>query len=280
LKVESVVPKNMRVAVGCFILFNLLPLLTNGKLHRSRYLQKRRAPSAFQLARIQRDYDSDYESDDVGDRRGKEDESLRRDEVLSDSQCLERCNKRLNVGMDMVNAHMSFGSIDVPSVVEKRDLELFCLLDRQHSQCVDECGYTVQFNLREFVCKKRFDEMASHLACYSRAAPVLSRHCRPRCGDYTPLQHTPLGYAQRCRQLLCDHACTNFVLDKLCPSGEGENAGKFLLEFTRMQVDYWVKDYVLTHNISLNGAYPASCARLRCDNFSIRNCNRRRKVRG
>ncbi|KAK6048697.1 hypothetical protein COOONC_13798 [Cooperia oncophora] len=117
-----------------------------------------------------------------------EDESFRRDEVMSDTQCLERCNRRLNVGMDM--AHMSFGSIDVPSVVERRDLELFCLLDRQHSRCVDDCGYTVQFNLKGI-------RMASHLACYARAAPVLSRHCRPRCGEYTPLQHTPLGYAQR-----------------------------------------------------------------------------------
>ncbi|XGW12851.1 hypothetical protein V3C99_013473 [Haemonchus contortus] len=270
----------MRVALYCFTLFNLLSPLTYGKIHPSRHLQKRRAPSAFQLARIQRDYDSDYDNDDVSGRGGKEDDSLRRDEVLSDTRCLERCNKRLNVGMDMVNAHMAFGSIDVPSVVDQRDLELFCLLDRQHSQCVDECGYTVQFNLREFVCKKRFKEMASHLPCYARAAPILSRHCRSRCGDYTPLQHTPLGYAQRCRQLLCDHACTNFVLEKVCPPGEGKSAAKFLLEFTRMQVDYWVKDYVLTHNISLNEAYPASCARLRCDNFTSKNCLRRRRVRG
>ncbi|EPB78598.1 hypothetical protein ANCCEY_02338 [Ancylostoma ceylanicum] len=125
------------------------------------------------------------------------DDSLRRDEVVSDARCLERCNNRLNVGMDMVNAHMSFGSIDVPSVVEQHDLELFCLLDRQHSQCVDECGYAVQFNLREYVCKRRFNEMLEHLPCYARAAPVLSRHCRPRCGEYTPLQHTLPGYAQR-----------------------------------------------------------------------------------
>lgn len=31
---------------------------------------------------------------------------------------------------------MAFGSIDVPSVAEPRDLEMFCLLDRQHSQCI------------------------------------------------------------------------------------------------------------------------------------------------
>uniref|UniRef100_A0A8R1ETD4 Uncharacterized protein n=1 Tax=Caenorhabditis japonica TaxID=281687 RepID=A0A8R1ETD4_CAEJA len=54
---------------------------------------------------------------------------------------------------------MAFGSIDVPSVVEKRDLELFCMLDYQHSQCIDECGYSVQFNLREYVCRNRFPEV-------------------------------------------------------------------------------------------------------------------------
>uniref|UniRef100_A0A183F741 Alpha-1,6-mannosyl-glycoprotein 6-beta-N-acetylglucosaminyltransferase n=1 Tax=Heligmosomoides polygyrus TaxID=6339 RepID=A0A183F741_HELPZ len=154
---------------------------------------------------------------------------------------LERCNKRLNVGMDMVNAHMAFGSIDVPSVMERRDLELFCQLDRQHTQCVDECGYSVQFNLREFVCRKRFNEMAGHLPCYARAAPVLSRHCRPRCGEYLPLEHSPQGYAQRCRQLLCDHTCTNFIIDKVCPANEARRAGRFLLEFTRLQVSEILK---------------------------------------
>ncbi|KAL6734432.1 hypothetical protein Aduo_004974 [Ancylostoma duodenale] len=251
-----------------------------GRLLKARHLQKRRAPSAFQLARLQRDYDGDYDTGEFKDGRGKGDDSLRRDEVVSDARCLERCNNRLNVGMDMVNAHMSFGSIDVPSVVEQHDLELFCLLDRQHSQCVDECGYAVQFNLREYVCKRRFNEMLEHLPCYARAAPVLSRHCRPRCGEYTPLQHTLPGYAQRCRQLLCDHACTNFILDKICPGEEAKRAAAFLLEFTRMQVDYWVRDFVRTHNISIEESYPSSCARLRCDDFTASNCVvRRRRAR-
>ncbi|VDL78565.1 unnamed protein product [Nippostrongylus brasiliensis] len=186
--------------------------LNRARLPPSHHLEKKREPSAFLLARLQREYDTDYENEELGD------VSMRRDEVVSDTQCLQRCNKRLNVGMDMVNAHMAFGSIDVPSVMERRDLELFCYLDSKHSQCVDECGYAVQFNLREFVCKKRFNEiekepitfnphpslteilhpyeiMAQHLSCYARAAPVLSRHCRSRCGDYTPLVHTPEGYA-------------------------------------------------------------------------------------
>ncbi|KJH43713.1 hypothetical protein DICVIV_10272 [Dictyocaulus viviparus] len=223
------------VVLTLFIISDL-SIRINGKLPRSRNMQKWRTPSAFQLARIQQDYEMDYEfGESETDTATSVNDWLRRDEVVSDAECLERCNNRLNVGMDMVNAHMAFGSIDVPSVVERRDLKLFCLLDQQHSQCVDECGYTVQFNLREYVCKNRFEEMSSHLACYSRAAPVLARHCRPRCGHYSPLQHTFSGYGQRCRQLLCDHACANFIINKVCRLKEARSAAAFLLEFTRMQ---------------------------------------------
>ncbi|KHJ99350.1 hypothetical protein OESDEN_00662 [Oesophagostomum dentatum] len=174
----------------------LLVGISYGKASKSLRL-KRRAPSAFQLARLQRDYDEDYETNEISGGKAGRDETRRRDEVVSDAKCLDRCNNRLNVGMDMVNAHMSFGSIDVPSVIDRHDLELFCHLDRQHSQCVDECGYAVQFNLREYICKRKFNEMLSHMPCYARAAPLLSRHCRPRCGGYNPLQHNILGYAQR-----------------------------------------------------------------------------------
>uniref|UniRef100_A0A0K0D3B1 Uncharacterized protein n=1 Tax=Angiostrongylus cantonensis TaxID=6313 RepID=A0A0K0D3B1_ANGCA len=124
--------------------------------------------------------------------------------------------------------------IGVPSVMERNDLKRFCLLDREHTQCVEECGYNVQFNLREYVCKRRFEEMSNHLACYARAAPVLSRHCRARCGDYSPLLYNFLGYAQRCRQLFCDHNCTNFVLYRVCPVDQAKSAAAFLLDFTRV----------------------------------------------
>ncbi|KAK6735144.1 hypothetical protein RB195_018373 [Necator americanus] len=169
---------------------------------------------------------------------------------------------------------MSFGSIDLPSVVEQRDLELFCLLDRQHTQCVDECGYAVQFNLREYVCRSKFDEMLTHMPCYVQAAPALLRHCRPRCGTYTSLQHTLSGYAQRCRQLLCDHSCVNFILGKICPGEEARRAGAFLLEFTRLQVNYWMNDLMRTLNVSSEASYPSSCARLQCDDF-LGDCDRR-----
>ncbi|CAJ0607307.1 unnamed protein product, partial [Cylicocyclus nassatus] len=70
----------------------------------------------------------------------------------------------------------------------------------------------------------------------------------------------------------------NFILDKICPPVEGKRAGQFLLEFTRMQVDYWVRDFVRTHNVSLELAYPHSCARLRCDNFATGNCMKRKRM--
>ncbi|VDM58344.1 unnamed protein product [Angiostrongylus costaricensis] len=86
----------------------------------------------------------------------KENGWLGRDEVVRDIKCLNRCNHRLDMGMDMM--HKSFGSIGVPSVMERNDLKRFCLLDQEHTQCVEECGYIVRFNLREYVCKRRFEE--------------------------------------------------------------------------------------------------------------------------
>lgn len=230
-------------------------------------------PSAFTLARIQKDYDDEEQV--VEDRKvGKNslDTSRKRDDVVNDEKCLQRCNDKLNIGMDMVNAHMAFGAIDVPSVVDKRDLELFCILDYQHSKCIDECGYSVQFNLREFVCRQRFNEMTTHMKCYSKAAPALIRHCRPRCGGYKPLVHTMAGYSQRCRQLLCDHTCISYVLKKVCPGQEGEHAADYLLDFTKIQVDYWMRDATKE---SPSKSAPASCKKLECRDFKLSNCRRR-----
>lgn len=39
--------------------------------------------------------------------------------------------------------------------------------------------------------------MKQNLACYARSAPFLTRHCRPRCGGYSILQHTLKGYGNR-----------------------------------------------------------------------------------
>ncbi|CAI5443224.1 unnamed protein product [Caenorhabditis angaria] len=233
-------------------------------------------PSGFSLARIQQKFDDDYDSDDDSQHFQKSavDSARRRDEVVNDAKCLQKCNNRLNIGMDMVNAHMAFGSIDVPSVVEKRDLELFCMLDYEHSQCIDECGYSVQFNLREYVCRNRFPEMLQNLPCYAKSAPVLKKYCRPRCGVYKPLTHSQEGYSSRCRQLLCDHTCTSFILKKVCPEEKGEKAADYLLEFTRLQVDYWMKDFLKTGR---NLRIPASCEKLQCDNFKCQNEMKKRR---
>ncbi|CAJ0958794.1 unnamed protein product, partial [Mesorhabditis belari] len=234
----------------------------------------KRSPSSFRLAYLQREFEDDEDfHNSVG--RGTIsdlDGNVRRDEVMSDARCLERCNNQLNFGMDMVNAHMAFGSIDVPSVIGDQDLDLFCHLDHQHSECIDECGYSVQFNLREYVCRQRIAEMKTYLSCYAAAAPLLTRHCRPRCGGYTALKHTLDGYANRCRQLLCDHVCTEFLLRKVCGSTRGKKASRFLLDFTKLQVDYWIRDYAIQNNQLLSKTYPSSCARLQCNEEQIGKC--------
>ncbi|CAB3411503.1 unnamed protein product [Caenorhabditis bovis] len=261
----------------CFSIFLLITLkLSEGRLPNARFHHN--PPSAFSLARIQKEYDDDYETTDEirSDPKTSLDGNRRQDEVVNDAKCLQKCNNQLNIGMDMVNAHMAFGSIDVPSVVEKRDLELFCMLDYQHSQCIDECGYSVQFNLREYVCRNRLKEMLHHLSCYSKASPALIRHCRPRCGGYKPLVHTKEGYSQRCRQLLCDHTCTTFILNRLCPDNEGSAAARYLLDFTRLQVNYWMRDFAKETNRS---RAPLTCRKLLCDGFKLGNCRRRIRKR-
>ncbi|KAJ1370031.1 hypothetical protein KIN20_031662 [Parelaphostrongylus tenuis] len=268
----------MRITLYSLLILSILLVRTDGVLSKNEHAQQRNAPSAFQLARIQRDYDLDYDAGEFGTSRERN-SWLRRDDIVNDIKCLNRCNYRLDMGMDMVNMHRSFGSIDVPSVIERNDLKRFCRLDEEHTQCVEECGYVVEFNLREYVCKKRFDEMLSHLACYARAAPVLSRRCRARCGGYSPLHHSFLGYALRCRQLFCDHTCINLMLYKVCRVDEAKSAGAFLLDFTRMQVNSWLKHYARTFNISLEEVYPSSCAQLQCDGFT-RQCDRLRQVIG
>lgn len=56
-------------------------------------------------------------------------------------------------------AHMAFGSIGVPPVIDSTDLALFCRLDSQHDRCLRDCGFTVQFNMRDYVCKRHYQEV-------------------------------------------------------------------------------------------------------------------------
>ncbi|KAI6242836.1 hypothetical protein M3Y99_00191800 [Aphelenchoides fujianensis] len=114
---------------------------------RSHSLARREA--AFDLLRLERALD----------------EELRRKQRLNarsilgvedDAACQEKCNEKLRIALDMVKAHTSFGSIGVPSVIDRDDLVLFCRFDAENDQCLRDCGYEIQFNMRDYVCKTRF----------------------------------------------------------------------------------------------------------------------------
>lgn len=47
----------------------------------------------------------------------------------------------------------------MPSVEDELDLQLFCRLDSEHDQCLQNCGYDIQFNMRDYVCKDHFIEV-------------------------------------------------------------------------------------------------------------------------
>ncbi|VDK19450.1 unnamed protein product [Anisakis simplex] len=114
-----------------------------------------------------------------------------KDDALDDEKCHQKCNERLKSSLDMVKVHQGFGSIGVPPVVDATDLMLFCRYDSEHDKCLRECGFTVQFNMRDFVCKQHYAEMESLLSCYTKAAPALQRQCgAQRCGPYDGLTQT------------------------------------------------------------------------------------------
>jgi hypothetical protein len=56
-------------------------------------------------------------------------------------------------------AHTAFGSIGVPSVTEEIDLQMFCRLDTAHDRCLRDCGFEIQFNMRDYVCRDRYWEV-------------------------------------------------------------------------------------------------------------------------
>lgn len=58
---------------------------------------------------------------------------------------------------------MAFDSIGIPQVVDKNDLKLFCRLDDQHNWCLHDCGFKVQFNMNEFICRHHYQEVNSLL---------------------------------------------------------------------------------------------------------------------
>lgn len=81
--------------------------------------------------------------------------------------------------------------------------------------------------------------MVSNLACYEHSSIQLKRQCgAKRCGPYLELEVSLLGFAQRCRTLICDLSCIENVLIKQCGKMSGLRAAKFLLNYSRIQVFY------------------------------------------
>lgn len=79
--------------------------------------------------------------------------------------------------------------------------------------------------------------MISNLACYQRASTQLKLECGAKfCGPYSELEISLLGFAKRCRTLICDLTCTENILLKKCGKTLGSRAAKFLLDYSRIQV--------------------------------------------
>uniref|UniRef100_A0AC35F086 Uncharacterized protein n=1 Tax=Panagrolaimus sp. PS1159 TaxID=55785 RepID=A0AC35F086_9BILA len=111
---------------------------------------------AFDLLRLERALDdAEHESGRIGERTIRD---LQKP-VTDDTKCQERCNENLKSGLDMVKAHTAFGSIGVPSVTEEIDLQMFCRLDTAHDRCLRDCGFEIQFNMRDYVCRDRYWEV-------------------------------------------------------------------------------------------------------------------------
>uniref|UniRef100_A0AAF5PXM1 Uncharacterized protein n=1 Tax=Wuchereria bancrofti TaxID=6293 RepID=A0AAF5PXM1_WUCBA len=157
-------------------------------------------------------------------------------EALKDKMCQDKCNDNLRLGLDMVKAHMAFGSISFPSLIDENDLKLFCRLDDQHSWCLRDCGFIVQFNMNDFICKHHYKEMTYLLPCYRQAVPTLKLECGvKRCGPYTNTDNTLTGRALRCNLLLCDMRCTTNVLIRRCANEYGQQAAHFIMNYTSQQ---------------------------------------------
>uniref|UniRef100_A0AC35G3M0 Uncharacterized protein n=1 Tax=Panagrolaimus sp. PS1159 TaxID=55785 RepID=A0AC35G3M0_9BILA len=173
----------------------------------------------------------------------------------------------------MVKAHTAFGSIGVPSVTEEIDLQMFCRLDTAHDRCLRDCGFEIQFNMRDYVCRDRYWEMIANLPCYNQASHQLKRHCGgTRCGPYKELEVTLPGFGQRCRTLVCDLSCTRAILMRECGPPIGLRAYKFLLDYTRIQVTSWMTDTARINQKLISQIIPRSCSRLFCDRFDTSNC--------
>ncbi|CAD5211606.1 unnamed protein product [Bursaphelenchus okinawaensis] len=233
----------------------------------SPFVIAQRGPGGFDLLRIERRFEDEFS------RRQRLNARSIDDGLSDDEKCQKSCNEKLRTSLDMVKAHTSFGSVGVPSVTEKEDLIYFCKFDAENDRCLRECGYEIQFNMRDYVCKARFEEMVVNLPCYARAAPQLKRVCGARkCGPYDELELTLSGYSKRCRSVLCDLTCMQSVLIGNCGQVAGLRAYKFLLDYTRVQVATWIRDSAQQMQKAVSQVIPRTCSRLFCEQFDAQNC--------
>uniref|UniRef100_A0A914DK40 Domain of unknown function DB domain-containing protein n=1 Tax=Acrobeloides nanus TaxID=290746 RepID=A0A914DK40_9BILA len=232
----------------------------NTQIYSGHKLVKRE--EAFDLVKIEATFNKNEEG------RGFK----RRDSVPSEEKCQEKCNDDLRAGLDMVKAHTSFGSIGVPSVNDRLDLIMFCRLDSAHDECLRRCGYEVQFNMRDFVCQTHFNEMIQNQPCYQRAAAFLKRRCgERRCGPYTDLELSVVGFGNRCRTLVCDLACSRTVLLRQCGTTNGSRASRFLVDYTKAQITTWMRETSTSMHLPISQIMPSSCARIFCPRFNCSN---------
>ncbi|CAD5216205.1 unnamed protein product [Bursaphelenchus xylophilus] len=224
-------------------------------------------PSGFDLLRIERRFEEEFNRKQRLNARSIDDPET------ADEKCQKECNEKLRTSLDMVKAHTSFGSVGVPSVTDKEDLIYFCKFDAENDRCLRDCGYEIQFNMRDYVCKARFDEMVNNLPCYARSAPQLKRVCGARrCGPYEELELSLNGFGKRCRSVLCDLSCMQNVLLRNCGMSAGSRAYKFLLDYSRVQVATWIRDSAQQLQQPVSKVIPRTCSTLFCEQFDTQNC--------
>ncbi|CAG9530962.1 unnamed protein product [Cercopithifilaria johnstoni] len=189
---------------------------------------------------------------------------------LQDKICLDKCNENLRLGLDMVKAHIAFGVINVPSVEDESDLKLFCRLDDEHSRCLSNCGFMIQYNMNDYICKDHYQEMIYLLPCYRHVISMLRRECgAKRCGTYTNNDNTTIDNANRCRLLLCNVECTTNVLIRHCTNEYGQKAARFIRNYTSQQVSFWMEGLIKELNDTMRNpmiTIPPLCSRLICHN--------------
>uniref|UniRef100_A0A0N5AZS4 DB domain-containing protein n=1 Tax=Syphacia muris TaxID=451379 RepID=A0A0N5AZS4_9BILA len=202
-------------------------LISESNFHK---IAKRR--SAFQLAYIEATFEKEERDKNRLSNLSKDGED---DEI-----CKERCNDMLRKGLDMVKAHLGFASISVPPVVDEYDLLLYCRLDLQHDGCLRKCGFTVQFNMRDFVCKNNYKTMKAMLPCYRYASTRIMNECgAKRCGTLNTSDASFDGYGNRCRVLSCDLNCIQNILIANCGEEYGKQATSLLVQYVRQQVRFY-----------------------------------------